>query len=199
MDECMAYFRRAVCDPASVVPWSEWWASNSAVVESVFPLSDFVRLKHRKLLGARQMLQRAGEFPEDFVPRIHLRLEDARTAASAPRILVVPAADTFHAHAVEHCCSTTASFPLRRRKIPPTPSPFMRYRLRTLMVLLAVLPPLLGSGYVAWVGYVAWREQRDAVRAALIAPAPADEFGFQLDQGNFEIDMSLGGDGQAQD
>jgi len=69
MEECLAYFRKAVHDPASVPPWSEWWAANADLVERVFPLFDFVRLKHRRLLGARQILQISGELPKDYRPR----------------------------------------------------------------------------------------------------------------------------------
>ena len=68
MDECLIYFRRAVTDPASVPPWSEWWAANEQLAESVFSFVDYVRLKHRRLLGARQILQRLGEIPADFTP-----------------------------------------------------------------------------------------------------------------------------------
>ncbi|QEL13343.1 hypothetical protein [Limnoglobus roseus] len=68
MDECLAYFRQAVTNPASVPPWSEWWAQNAALVEQVFPLIDYVRLKHRRLLGARQILRNRGELPDDFEP-----------------------------------------------------------------------------------------------------------------------------------
>ncbi len=69
MDECLDYFRKAIADPQSVPPWSEWWAANADLVERTFPLVDYVRLKHRKLLGARQILQYRGEFPEDYEPR----------------------------------------------------------------------------------------------------------------------------------
>jgi ribosomal protein S27E len=69
MEECLAYFRKAIADPASVPPWSEWWAVNAELVERIFPLFDFVRLKHRRLLGARQILQKAGELPKDYSPR----------------------------------------------------------------------------------------------------------------------------------
>lgn len=68
MDECLAYFRRAVAEPLSVPPWSEWWAANADLVERTFPLLDWVRLKHRRLLGARQILQHRGELPEDYQP-----------------------------------------------------------------------------------------------------------------------------------
>ena len=41
VEECLAYFQLAVTDPARVPPWSEWWAANAGVVESVFPRTDF--------------------------------------------------------------------------------------------------------------------------------------------------------------
>ncbi|MBL8867194.1 MAG: hypothetical protein JNK93_16685 [Planctomycetia bacterium] len=62
------YFRRAIADPQSVPPWSEWWAANAGLVERAFPRLEFVRLKHRRLRGARQLLQNAGELPEDYYP-----------------------------------------------------------------------------------------------------------------------------------
>lgn len=68
MEECLVYFRQAIANPASVPPWSEWWAANIEVVERVFPLVDYVRLKHRRLLGARQILQYMGELPPDYQP-----------------------------------------------------------------------------------------------------------------------------------
>ena len=67
MEECLAYFRQAVVDPLSVPPWSEWWAANAELVERVFPHHDFVRLKYRRLRGARRILQIAGELSEDYV------------------------------------------------------------------------------------------------------------------------------------
>ena len=68
MEECLAYFRKAIADPSSVPPWSEWWTVNAEKVEETFPLFDFVRLKHRGLLGARQILERSGELPKDNPP-----------------------------------------------------------------------------------------------------------------------------------
>lgn len=68
MDECLDYFRMSIADPRSVPPWSEWWAANVGLVERTFPLLDYVRLKHRRLLGARQILQHRGELPEDYTP-----------------------------------------------------------------------------------------------------------------------------------
>lgn len=65
MDECLVYFRAAVAEPATVPPWAEWWAANSERVSEVFPLLDYVRLKHRGLAGAVQILQRRGELPAD--------------------------------------------------------------------------------------------------------------------------------------
>jgi len=68
MDECLAYFRKAIHDPASVPPWSAWWAANADLVAHSFGFADYVRLKHRRLRGARQILQMAGELPKDFIP-----------------------------------------------------------------------------------------------------------------------------------
>lgn len=62
----MAYFQHAVTDPMSVPPWSVWWATNVEHVERVFPLIDYVRLKHRRLLGARQILLKLGKLPADY-------------------------------------------------------------------------------------------------------------------------------------
>lgn len=68
MEECLIYFRQAVLSPDSVPPWSEWWSANEPVVETAFSFVDYVRLKHRGLLGARQILQRLGEIPVDLTP-----------------------------------------------------------------------------------------------------------------------------------
>ena len=37
--------------------------------------------------------------------------------------------------------------------------PQMRYRLRTLLILLAILPPALAAGYYCWGRYSAWRAE----------------------------------------
>jgi len=68
LEQCLAYFRTAVQDPRSTVPWSEWWAENEMVAANAFSIVDYVRLKHRRLLGARQILQLRGELPKEFVP-----------------------------------------------------------------------------------------------------------------------------------
>ena len=68
IEECLVYFRQAIASPLSVAPWSEWWRENEPLVEQIFPLMEYVRLKHRKLLGARQILQRGGELPKDYAP-----------------------------------------------------------------------------------------------------------------------------------
>ena len=39
----------------------------------------------------------------------------------------------------------------------------LRYKLRTLLILLAILPPLLG---VAWVKHAAWKAEQERRRAA---------------------------------
>lgn len=67
-DQCLSYFRKAVALPDSVPPWSEWWRDNEAIVEQAFPLMEYVRLKHRRLLGARQILQATGDLPLDYQP-----------------------------------------------------------------------------------------------------------------------------------
>jgi|GEM_PF-2174004 len=67
-EECLTYFRAAISAPATVPAWSEWWAENQPVAERGFSLVDYVRLKHRKLLGARQILQIAGELPKEYLP-----------------------------------------------------------------------------------------------------------------------------------
>jgi hypothetical protein len=65
----------------------------------------------------------------------------------------------------------------------------MRYRLRTLLIALALLPPLLAGGYWQWGRYVAWRErqkwereqaeweakQRAEIRAAVLQVFKAQE------------------------
>jgi len=73
VEECLAYFRQAVADPRSVPPWSEWWAAHAGLVERVFPDVEYVRLKHRRLAGARQILQNRGELPADYCPPSPLR------------------------------------------------------------------------------------------------------------------------------
>lgn len=65
---CLAYFRAAISSPASVPPWSEWWPANLKLIERSFSLVDYVRLKHRRLRGARQILQLAGELAKDYQP-----------------------------------------------------------------------------------------------------------------------------------
>jgi hypothetical protein len=68
MEECLAYFRQAVADPRSVPPWSAWWSVHEDLVQQVFPRMDYVRLRHRRLRGAREILQARGELPEDYTP-----------------------------------------------------------------------------------------------------------------------------------
>ena len=67
MEECLIYFRQALANPSSVPPWSDWWRDNEDLACQVFSMVDYVRLKHRRLLGARQILQKRGEIPADYV------------------------------------------------------------------------------------------------------------------------------------
>ena len=68
-EPCLIYFRQLVAEPLSVPPWSVWWLANEELVGQAFSLVDYVRLKHRKLLGAVQILQIAGELPPDYAPQ----------------------------------------------------------------------------------------------------------------------------------
>ena len=68
-ETCLIYFRQAIAEPLSVPPWSEWWAENEELVGASFSLVDYVRLKHRRLLGAQQILQIVGDLPADFSPQ----------------------------------------------------------------------------------------------------------------------------------
>lgn len=64
MEECLAYFRKAIAGDPDAPHWPEWWAANWEKAEQVFSLVDFVRLKHRGLLGAEQILRKRGELGE---------------------------------------------------------------------------------------------------------------------------------------
>jgi hypothetical protein len=68
MDELLAYFRQVVLEPASATPWAQWWEQNIEQVQELFPLADYVRLKHRRVRGAREILLRAGHLPPEFHP-----------------------------------------------------------------------------------------------------------------------------------
>ncbi len=68
MPDHLTYFKQAATDPASVPPWSVWWAAHSETVEQLLPLMEFVRLKHRRLKGAIEYLKKIGELPPDFQP-----------------------------------------------------------------------------------------------------------------------------------
>ena len=68
MQEYLPYFRQVVTDPTNAEPWSRWWLVNEESVQRTLPLMEYVRLKHRRVRGAREILQRAGELPPDFRP-----------------------------------------------------------------------------------------------------------------------------------
>ncbi len=68
MEQYLTYFRLALTDPLCVPPWSEWWTANEELVQRVFPLMEYVRLKHRRLNGARQLMSKRGEEFELFDP-----------------------------------------------------------------------------------------------------------------------------------
>ena len=50
-------------DPSSAPPWPEGWAANQTLVENTFSLVDYVRLKHRGLVGAQQILDKLDAAP----------------------------------------------------------------------------------------------------------------------------------------
>ena len=58
--------------------------------------------------------------------------------------------------------------------------PMLRYRLRTLLILLALLPPLL---WIGWGKYQAWKAELERQRAMQVrfGPAPiAIDFAFPI-------------------
>ena len=67
----------------------------------------------------------------------------------------------------------------------------MRYRLRTLLILLAVMPPMLWGSFVVWGRYVEWRAERLNRNAPVLAsprvlivplpPVPKNAFPPELD------------------
>jgi hypothetical protein len=77
MEECLEYFRLALTDPLSVPPWSEWWATHEESVRQAFPRFEYLRLKHRRLSGARQLLADAGE----AIPYVQRAPWDIRSCA----------------------------------------------------------------------------------------------------------------------
>ena len=50
----------------------------------------------------------------------------------------------------------------------------MRYRLRTLLIVLAILPPLL---WFSWTKYEAWRAERERLRALREFQAQVQQLG----------------------
>ena len=50
----------------------------------------------------------------------------------------------------------------------------MRYRLRTLLIVLAVMPPLV---WIGWTKYEAWRAQQEQLRAQRARSEWLDRYG----------------------
>lgn len=67
-EACLDYFHQAVHNPLSVAAWSEWWSQFEEQAARAFPLVDYVRLKHRRLKGARQILQLSGKLDKEYLP-----------------------------------------------------------------------------------------------------------------------------------
>ncbi len=84
----------------------------------------------------------------------------------------------------------------------------MRYRLRTLLILLAVLPPLLWGAFALWQRFEAWRESRRSrsqpgmvINVPALGPKPiAFDFAFPVaPQGSPETGVLTGFGGQKTD
>ena len=58
----------------------------------------------------------------------------------------------------------------------------MRYRLRTLLIVLALGPPVLWGVFALWQRYEAWRDSRPPVviRVPAMGPRPAFDFAFPV-------------------
>ena len=83
IEECLVYFRQAIASPESVPPWSEWWQENEPLVERVFPLMEYVRLKHRTPRRAADppAVRRAAEGLHPTQPAPHGLLRTLRGAS----------------------------------------------------------------------------------------------------------------------
>lgn len=68
MEEFLTYFRKAIEMPGSVPAWAVWWAANEEKLRHAFAHMDYVRLKHRKLVGAAVILEQHGWKPPPRPP-----------------------------------------------------------------------------------------------------------------------------------
>jgi hypothetical protein len=100
----------------------------------------------------------------------------------APRMPEVDRQPSSHAPTGKQAnCGKPAIPAVRRGRIGG-----MRYRLRTLLILLAVLPPLLWGVFALWLKVEAWRESQRArsgvvVNVPALGPQPiALDFGFPV-------------------
>lgn len=70
MQDCLSYMQSAVTQPGSVEPWADWWSVNNETVRASFDRRDYLKLKFRKLIAAREILERLGRIKpkdDDFV------------------------------------------------------------------------------------------------------------------------------------
>lgn len=65
LDDCLDYFHKIVMGMPDTPLWEEWYPANLETIEQVFSLHDYVRLKYRGVLGAKQILQRLGRLPAE--------------------------------------------------------------------------------------------------------------------------------------
>src|SRR4029077_2319490 len=73
LEEFLAYLSRAIETPRSVGSWADWWRLNEKTVRQAFSRSDYLKLKHRKLLAAEAILEQNGWHPPLGVDRDPVR------------------------------------------------------------------------------------------------------------------------------
>ena len=61
MERCLEYFRVIVFDHLLVPAWNLWWAKNEEIVKRESDSRNQLRLKYRKIEGARDLLVQLGE------------------------------------------------------------------------------------------------------------------------------------------
>lgn len=60
MEDCLSYMQSAVTKPGTVEPWAGWWLANQETVRITFDRRDYLKLKFRRLIAAREILERLG-------------------------------------------------------------------------------------------------------------------------------------------
>lgn len=60
------YLRKIVFSPREVIAWNIWWVENAELVKATLDRRDYLKLKYRKILAAREILARRGECKKDI-------------------------------------------------------------------------------------------------------------------------------------